>query len=127
MGVVLLSDLSETEDIDDLGDKIDAACPSKADIDEEESDEEKRGWRSEKKSEDTPRSNHASVSKKRSLPTRRSPIRSPPKRRIAPPLSPVPRRSRNRYDVTSSTEPNYHQSCYVSICASAYIVRLECF
>ena len=42
--------ISDTDDIDMLGDKIDAAFPgqkSKA-LDDDESDEEKRGWRSEK-------------------------------------------------------------------------------
>ena len=42
--------ISDTDDIDMLGDKIDAAYPGKKSkvLDDDESDEEKRGWRSEK-------------------------------------------------------------------------------
>ena len=44
--------ISDTDDIDELGDKIDAACPSASSkdklLEDEDSDDEKRGWRSEK-------------------------------------------------------------------------------
>merc|ERR1719270_942657 len=50
--------ISDTDDIDELGDKIDAAYPGqenkkKLDDDDDESDEEKRGWRSEKGKDST--------------------------------------------------------------------------
>lgn len=103
--IVLLSD---TEDIDELGDKIDAACPSKAELEDDESDDEKRGWRSEKKSDGSSPpdksgkgSNRNASRQKRPLPRRSPPRRSLPKRpspkrrRISPPRSRVPK-SRNR-------------------------------
>ena len=80
--------ISDTDDIDELGDKIDAAYPGKSkDIpDDEESDEEKRGWRSEKKQPDK---SVSSGSKSKSSVRTRSP---PRRRRISPPRSRVPRR-----------------------------------
>ena len=80
--------ISDTDDIDMLGDKIDAAYPGhkskEALKDDDESDEEKRCWRSEK--------SQSSGDK-----TKRSPIRrkvSPRRRRISgPPAS----KRRSRY------------------------------
>ena len=66
--------ISDTEDIDKLGDKIDAAYPGKQTnpMDDDESDEEKRCWRSEKqkaKSESTSgRREQASVRRRRVSP-----------------------------------------------------------
>ena len=78
--------ISDTDDIDELGDKIDAAYPGSKDkvIDDEESDDEKRGWRSEK-------------TKSNSNPNKKSPRRSSPRRRrVSPPRSrPARRRSRS--------------------------------
>ena len=84
--------ISDTDDIDELGDKIDAAYPGTKNtdhtIDEDESDEEKRGWRSEKpKAAD---GDSATRSRRRSPPARR--------RRVSPPggRSSRPRRPRSR-------------------------------
>ena len=78
--------ISDTDDIDELGDKIDAAYPgNNTNVDEdEESDEEKRGWRSEKAKTTT--SGTTSGIRKRKSPERsrrkKSPFsRSRPRRR----------------------------------------------
>ena len=83
--------ISDTGDIDELGDKIDAAYPGqenkkKLDDDDDESDEEKRGWRSEKGKDST---RNKSPVRRRS----RSPIR---RRRVSPPRTRISRR-RSRY------------------------------
>ena len=83
--------ISDTDDIDELGDKIDAAYPGqenkkKLDDDDDESDEEKRGWRSEKGKDST---RNKSPVRRRS----RSPIR---RRRVSPPRTRISRR-RSRY------------------------------
>ena len=78
--------ISDTEDLDELGDKIDAVCRSKEA--EDDSDEEgKRGWRSEK---------NKSSSGLSSSSTRRSPGRARPRRRITTPRRSPPRRRRSR-------------------------------
>lgn len=82
-----LIQVSDTDDIDELGDKIDAACP--ANIDDEDSDDEKRGWRSEKNTKNLESSDKRVGRDRRRSPRRRSPRRrSPAKRRkISPPRS----------------------------------------
>ena len=78
--------ISDTEDLDELGDKIDAVCRSKEA--EDDSDEEgKRGWRSEKNKSSSGLSGSS---------TRRSPGRARPRRRITPPRRSPPRRRRSR-------------------------------
>ena len=69
--------ISDTDDIDELGDKIDAAYPgSKTGMEEdEESDEEKRGWRSEKSK--TVRSGEPTSGTRRRTPPARRRRRSP--------------------------------------------------
>ena len=85
--------ISDTDDIDALGDKIDAAYPGSKNtdtIDDEDSDEEKRGWRSEKPK--AAASESSTRSRRRSPPVRR--------RRVSPPVG---RSSRPRRRSRSSS------------------------
>jgi len=93
--------ISDTEDLDELGDKIDAVCRSKEA--EDDSDEEgKRGWRSEKNKSSSGLSGSS---------TRRSPGRARPRRRITPPRRSPPRRRRSRSSsieiLTPEERPRY--------------------
>ena len=87
--------ISDTDDIDELGDKIDAAYPGSKNtdqnMDDDESDEEKRGWRSEKPKA-AAANDSATRSRRRSPPARR--------RRVSPPAG---RSSRPRRRSRSSS------------------------